>query len=133
MLENLITELKLRGFSKQTIKAYFYHNHKFLYFCKKPESEITETDVKNYLAYLMHEKQASSRTIALVKASLKFYFDELLKSLSFILGYFGVSIAGQVDQEPLFIDEKMIDQLCFTRFSRSFCQMPVVGKHIDQR
>ncbi len=79
MLENLITELKLRGFSKETIKSYFYHNVKFLHFIKKTENEISETDVKNYIAYLMHEKNSSVRTIALVKAALKFYFDEILK------------------------------------------------------
>lgn len=79
MLEQLITELKLRGFSPRTVKSYVYYNQKFLGYTNKLESQVTEFDVKQFMAYLMHDKQASSRTIALIKAALKFYYDEILK------------------------------------------------------
>ena len=35
MLEHLETELKLRGFSDRTVRAYMIHNAKFLEFSKK--------------------------------------------------------------------------------------------------
>jgi len=79
MLDQLSTEIKLRGFSKETLKAYIYHNKRFLDYTMKPELDVLEMDIKQYLAYLMHEKQASSKTVSLVKAALKFYYDEVLK------------------------------------------------------
>lgn len=78
MLQNLVTELRLRGFSERTARTYLEHNTRFLKHVGKPESEVTESDIRNYLAFLMHEKQASPATVSLVKAALKFYFDELL-------------------------------------------------------
>ena len=78
-LKNLSSELKLRGFSKQTIKSYLYQNIKFFQYCKKIPKEITENDIKKYLSFLMHEKNIKNSTISLIKAALKFNFDELLK------------------------------------------------------
>ena len=79
LMKNLDSELKLRGFSKQTIKAYLYHNLNFIRFIKKPPELVDESDVKSYLAFLLHEKQAMVGTVSLVKAALKFYYDGLLK------------------------------------------------------
>jgi len=77
-MDKLNTEMRLRGFSKQTLKAYIYHNQNFIKFIKKPEIEIIEEDVKNYLSYLMG-KDYSAASISLVRAALKFYYDEILK------------------------------------------------------
>ena len=79
MLEKLETELKLRGFSPRTIKAYKFHNKKFLDFIKKDPSIIEEEDIKSYLAYLISEKGISPASIALTKAALKFYYEEVLE------------------------------------------------------
>ena len=77
MLEDLAIELKLRGLSPRTVKAYIYHNHRFLDFIKKQSSEITQQDIRLYLAeYTDH---ASPATISLMKSALRFYYDELLK------------------------------------------------------
>ena len=77
-MDQLNTEMRLRGFSKQTLKAYIYHNHNFLKFIKKSETEIYEDDVKNYISYLIG-KDYSPSSISLVRAALKFYYDEILK------------------------------------------------------
>ena len=79
MLEKLSTELKLRNFSERTVTAYVTHNKKFLEFNKKDAAQITEDDVKSYLAYLISDRKVSPKTVALVKAALKFYYDEVLK------------------------------------------------------
>ncbi|MEK6852269.1 MAG: site-specific tyrosine recombinase/integron integrase [Nanoarchaeota archaeon] len=77
-LKKLESELRLRGFSGNTITSYVVHNKHFLNFIKKPSNLITTDDIKSYLSYLL-EKNLSTSSLALVKASLKFYYDEILK------------------------------------------------------
>lgn len=77
-LEKLETELKLRAFSPRTVQSYLFYNKKFLEFVKKNPEKTTEDDVKNYIAYLM-ERKISPKSIILIKASLKFFYDEVLK------------------------------------------------------
>ena len=83
MLKKLETELKLRGYSRQTIKAYLYHNRNFLQHLNNKEPiDVTEDDLKGYIAHLLAEKGHSPATLALVKAALKFQYEEVLgKSL----------------------------------------------------
>ncbi len=77
-MKKLQTELKLRGFSERTIKTYTYQNQQFLNYIKKDTNDITTDDVKEYLAHLMSTNIANS-SVALAKASLKFYYDEVLE------------------------------------------------------
>ena len=79
MLEELVTELKLRNFSGRTISSYLIHNKKFLEYVKKNENSITRKDVKEYLAHVIFDRKLSPRSAALIKAALKFYYDEVLK------------------------------------------------------
>jgi integrase/recombinase XerD len=78
MLEDLETELKLRAFSPQTVKAYMFWNKKFLEFAKKNAQEIGEDDIRKFIAEKM-SNNFSPKSIILVKAALKFYYDGLLK------------------------------------------------------
>lgn len=78
MLENLETELKIRGFSSKTVQSYLYYNKQFLAHINKEAGLIDENDVKSYLAWLISDKKASPSTIALAKAALKYYYDEIL-------------------------------------------------------
>lgn len=78
-MKHLETELKLRGFSLRTIRTYVYQNERFLVFIKKKEEEIREEDIKTYLAYLLADQKLASSSVALIKAALKFYYDEILK------------------------------------------------------
>ena len=78
-MKELITELKLRGFSPQTVKTYLVQNKHFLDYIKKQPSEMTEADIEEYLGHLISDKKMSMASVALIKASLKFYYDEILK------------------------------------------------------
>jgi len=78
MLEDLETELKLRGFSPQTLKAYLFWNKKFLDFVGKNPQDITESDIKKFIAEKI-SKNFAPKSIILIKASLKFYYDRVLK------------------------------------------------------
>ncbi|MEK6838004.1 MAG: site-specific tyrosine recombinase/integron integrase [Nanoarchaeota archaeon] len=78
-LEQLETELKLRGFSERTLKSYLFYNNKFLLFTNKQPDAITEENIKAYLAHLISDKKKNPATVALVRAALKFYYDGMLK------------------------------------------------------
>ena len=75
-LKQLETELRLRRKSGKTIKNYIFFNKKFLEFVNKPASTITVEDVKAYLASL---DKLSTATLSLAIASLRFFYEKLLK------------------------------------------------------
>lgn len=71
-------ELKIRGFSQKTIKAYLYYNRHFLGFTRKNPRIICNEDIKIYLESLV-DKGVSSSTISLAINSLKFYYKNILR------------------------------------------------------
>ncbi|MEM5879035.1 MAG: tyrosine-type recombinase/integrase [Candidatus Aenigmatarchaeota archaeon] len=77
-LQKLENEIKLRGFSERTLKMYLFYNQKFLEFVKKNPEDVNEDDVKAFIAKKM-EEGASAKSIVLIKAALKFFYDEVLK------------------------------------------------------
>lgn len=77
-LKKLETEMKLRGFSKQTSRMYLFYNRKFLEFIKKRPEEIMEDDIKEFLAYKISDNSSSNASIALIKSSLKFFYTDML-------------------------------------------------------
>ena len=78
MLQKLATELKIRGFSEQTIKSYNFHNRKFLEFIKKEPQSIAVEDVKAFMAHLMSEKGLKPSSVSLAMSSLRFLYDEMM-------------------------------------------------------
>jgi integrase/recombinase XerD len=78
-IKKLVSELKIRGFSLQTIKAYSRFNAEFLDFIKKPPSKVLESDVKEFLGYLISDKGLSSKSVALARSSLLFFYNEVLE------------------------------------------------------
>ncbi|MDD5331248.1 MAG: tyrosine-type recombinase/integrase [Candidatus Nanoarchaeia archaeon] len=79
MLKKLETELKLRGFSKETVSSYMRHNRLFLDYTKKEPENINEDDIRNYMSYLISDLNLKSRSVSLKKSALKFFYDEILK------------------------------------------------------
>ncbi|MCX6709412.1 MAG: tyrosine-type recombinase/integrase [Candidatus Woesearchaeota archaeon] len=77
-LVELEAELKLRGFSERTVSTYLFQNLQFLNSAGKLPHEISSSDIKGYLGMLISRKNSTS-TVALAKASLKFYYDSILK------------------------------------------------------
>ncbi len=77
-IEKLKSELKLRGFSPLTLRNYSFFVEKFLQQTNnKSEELLGEDDVKKYLSDMFDSK--SKNTIMLAAASLKFFFNEVLK------------------------------------------------------
>jgi len=95
--KDLETELKLRGFSNKTISTYILQNNMFLNFLNSskvsPEyqksllskgserspQDITNADLRAYIAYSRGDKGLSPASINLALSALKFYYAEVLK------------------------------------------------------
>jgi integrase/recombinase XerD len=78
LLKKLGIELKIRGFSTETVKAYTRHNANFISYINKAPSTVTEDDLKGYLAYLISDKKLNASSVALVRSSLLFFFNQVV-------------------------------------------------------
>ncbi len=76
-LENLETELTLRGMSINTKKAYCKYTAQFLSFIGKTSDKVIQTDIKRFLASRIGVGVAP-RSINLMRSALFFYFNEVL-------------------------------------------------------
>ena len=76
-LQNLNSELRLRGFSPLTVRNYSFFADKFLKHANKDAANLDAQDAKNYLSSLFESK--SKNTIMLAAAALKFFYVEVLK------------------------------------------------------
>lgn len=77
-LRKLVTELKLRGSSPNTIKKYLYVNRNFLDSVKTSPEQVTEDEMKSYLADLLDKGQENS-SVALARSALLFYYNDVLE------------------------------------------------------
>jgi integrase/recombinase XerD len=78
MLHRLESELKIRGFSADTIKAYMFHNRKFGETLNKHPKEVTQREIKEYLGTLISQRNYSPSSVSLTRAALMFYHKEVL-------------------------------------------------------
>lgn len=78
-MQNLITELKLRGYSPKTVEAYLKHNNDFLKFLNKQPNDVNLDDIKSFLAHLIADKESAPRTINQARSALLFYYNEVLQ------------------------------------------------------
>jgi integrase/recombinase XerD len=74
----LIDEMKVRGFSWKTIKMYAYQNRRFLEFIHKSPRDVNKSDVEQYMV-MLYDKNVASATRYVILASLKFYYEGVLK------------------------------------------------------
>lgn len=110
ILKKLEVEMKLRGFSKKTIKSYLFYNQKFLEYIEKSPESATEEDIKEFLAYKLSEDLVSNGSINLIKASLKFYYENMLgKNITLI------KTPRTVTKLPIVLSKKEIKKLLKTK------------------
>lgn len=76
-LKKLDTELKLRGFSERTLYAYIMNARLFLEHIQKDPNDVTKDEIKEYFADLISNQKLSQRSLALKRAALKFFFEEV--------------------------------------------------------
>jgi len=106
MLNKLETELKIRGFSKETIKAYTRYNNAFLEFAKKSPDTVLEDNLKSYLAYLISDRKFSSSSVALVRSSLLFFYNQVLNK-----GFLGIKTPKIQRNPPAVLSKEEVKAL----------------------
>ncbi|MBN2459711.1 tyrosine-type recombinase/integrase [Candidatus Woesearchaeota archaeon] len=120
-LKKLETELKIRGFSQETVKAYTRHNAAFLGFISKPAEAVAEDDIKSYLAYLISDKKLSSSSVALTRSSLLFFYNQVLGK-----GFLGIKTPKITRNPPAVLSKDEIKRLidaCLNDKSRLLVQL----------
>lgn len=84
ILARLETELKLRGFTQATLRAYKAQNRRFLEFIKKDANNITEEDIKVYLGHLISERNLKPASVGLALSCLRYLYEEIMKKKIFV-------------------------------------------------
>ena len=79
-LDRLVQELKVRNYSRQTVKSYLYYNQRFLEFIGKSPREVGTGDIRHYLEHLVD--RGKSTTLAF--NALKFYYQQVMRRKFFI-------------------------------------------------
>jgi|LSQX01.2.fsa_nt_gb site-specific recombinase XerD len=72
--KNLQKELRIRGYSPRTIKAYDNHVARLAEYYKKDLRDIDEIDIKNYLLFLVEEMGCKYSYIQQVLCAVKFCY-----------------------------------------------------------
>lgn len=73
-LSKIEEELKLKGYSWHTRKAYLGHIKRFTCYCKKPIDEISQEDIRRYLLFLLDIRKSSAAFVNQAYSALKFLF-----------------------------------------------------------
>ncbi len=77
--DKLKRELTSRKYSPKTVKIYLHYNKELVNFADKHSLIISESDIKNYLFYLVEKKDVSASTLNIVINALRFYYGKILK------------------------------------------------------
>jgi len=78
-LESLKRDLLSRRCSSRTIKAYLYYNEDFLRFTRRSPMGVSNSDVRDYLCYLVEKRDVSASTLNVAINALKCYYGKVLK------------------------------------------------------
>jgi integrase/recombinase XerD len=105
-LYNLEQELRIRGFSRETIKSYVLYNKLFLEFIGKSPKSVTNNDIRQYLISLKDRNCASS-TLNVALNALKFYYREILKRKFF----FDIKGAKKTNYLPTVLSKEEIERM----------------------
>lgn len=71
---SFIQFLRLKGYSKRTIKAYLHYNKNFLKLANKSSRSVTKNDIAKYLDYLALNLNFSASSFNLAYSALKSYY-----------------------------------------------------------
>ena len=78
-LQRLILQLKLKGYSTNTLRCYVNEFAQYLYFIKNISAkDCGENEVRDYLVYCMDELRLTESTIHSRISAIKFYYEQVL-------------------------------------------------------
>lgn len=76
ILQNYQRDLVLRGYSPRTQKTYYRNIVAFLEYSKKPPELITKENIKNYLYYLIRDKNLSESSLRQARSAICYFFSQ---------------------------------------------------------
>ena len=79
IIEKLIRDIQLRGFSKDTEKDYSAIIRRFQEYFQKPANELGEPEIRKYLLYLAVDKKLSPSTVNSCNSALRFLYEVTLE------------------------------------------------------
>lgn len=77
--EQMQRDLQLRGLSARTQEVYLTRLRELARYFKKSPDQLGESEIKEYLLYLLKEKKASDSTVRQYYGALKFFYQITLK------------------------------------------------------
>jgi site-specific recombinase XerD len=80
---DLLHELQARKYSRKTIESYLRYNRLLLRHSGKSPADITQTDIRRFLSYLVDRKKVSTSYINGAISALKFFYG-FLRNRTFI-------------------------------------------------
>jgi len=76
--EQMLMEMELRNFSPKTVKAYLWHMVSYTKLFGKSPAEMGDVEIRQYLYYLLKDRQVSWSNINIAYSSLKFFYTRIL-------------------------------------------------------
>ena len=77
LLKKLIEEIKLRGYSRDTLKTYVFTVERFLIWLNKKDLKLGKKNIREY--FLILEPKYDTNTIRLTRAAILFFLRNVLK------------------------------------------------------
>jgi len=77
--EEVNKELKLRGYSLKTHKAYLHHIKRYISYFAKDLKELNEKDIRDYMLHLIDKKRVSRAYHDQAISAIKFLYDNVLR------------------------------------------------------
>lgn len=77
--QRLIEDLRLRGFAKNTQKAYLAAVVKLAEYYRKSPDQVTDEELRRYFLYLTGTKRVSVSALRIALAGIRFFFDHTLR------------------------------------------------------
>lgn len=78
-LQRLVNQLKLKGYSQNTIRCYSQEFAQFLYFLNEKDAQIcSEVEVKSFLLHCINNLKLKENTLHSRISGIKFYFEQVL-------------------------------------------------------
>ncbi len=105
-LEEIKTELQLKGASELTIKSYIRHNKKFLEFINKDENDVLEQDIKKYLAHLLADQKMAASSVSVVRSALLFNYNEIMQK-----GFINIKTPKIERKLPVYLTKEEVKRL----------------------
>jgi len=102
-------ELRILNLSQKTAKAYLYYNQDLLNFCGQDPRMVKESDIRDYVNYLLEKRLVSGATARLAMNALKFYYLRVQKRRFNFL--FGGNIPRQPKRLPVVLSKAEVSVL----------------------